>query len=344
MNSKIRCMNGYVYIVLENEVAHRLVLLEFADHFLFYPKMASVTMTSLQGANSNGENTSSARTVPALADNAVLEDFDKSTENINSDDGLTVFSGIVKNFSTVWLVIDGSATSQALVTDLCSRFTICMDTGVLSIILHQFPYPSHWTRVCSTILFVTNIVLFLNFSTIYLLKWTRFRKITFDHVRKDCEEIALQACPAITWLTLVTQVQLTCAQSWGYGFTILAFVMWWIGLVCVLTVCVLLYLHMMKHPSGLLVDRSLPTAVFIPIVGLLTVANTAGVIINNSNNATHLPDSLAIPLILVGFICVGFAIGLGLVMYAIYSHRLFTSGWPSPLKIPAMILTVFALF
>ena len=215
-----------------------------------------------------------------------------------------------------------------------------MDTGVLSIILHQFPYPSHWTRVCSTIMFVTNFLLFLTFGTIYTLKWTLFRRFTFEHVRKDAEEIALQVCPAISWLTITIQIQLTCAESWGYGFTLLAFVMWWIGLVWVISMCMLLYLHLMKHPSGEEIDKWLPTAVFIPIVAIFTLGNAAGVIVNNAMNDTHLPDSLAIVLIVVGFMCVGFGIGLGLIMYTVYAHRLFTSGWPSPLKIPSMILTV----
>lgn len=100
-----------------------------------------------------------------------------------------------------------------------------MDTGVLSIVFHQFAYPSHWTRVISTIMFVLNIVLSLVIGSIYSLRWTVFRRATFMRTSSDAEEIALQACPAITWLTLTIQVQLICAQSWGYGWTVLAFVM-----------------------------------------------------------------------------------------------------------------------
>lgn len=187
---------------------------------------------------------------------------------------------------------------------------------------------------------VTNVLLFLIFETIYILRWTLFRRFTYEHVRKDSEEIALQVCPAISWLTITIQVQFTCAEFWGYGFTLLAFVMWWIGLVWVISMCMLLYLHLMKHPSGEEIDKWLPTAVFIPIVAIFTLGNAAGVIVNNAVNDTHLPDSLAIVPIIVGFLCVGFGLGLGLIMYTVYAHRLFTSGWPSPLKIPSMILTV----
>ena len=216
-----------------------------------------------------------------------------------------------------------------------------MDTGVLSIILHNFPYPSHWTRVCSTIMFVLDVVLFLVFGTIYLTRWIKFHSFTYRTVSHDSEEIALQACPAIQWLTITIQVQLTCAESWGYGFTILAFVMWWIGLVWVMSICVILYIHLVKNPSRSVVDKWLPTAVFIPIVGTLTVSNAAGSIVNNAINDTHLPDRLAVPMIIIGFVSVGFALSLGFVMYAIYMHRLMISGWPTPMKIPSMLLTVF---
>lgn len=215
-----------------------------------------------------------------------------------------------------------------------------MDTGVLSIILHQFPYPSHWTRVLSTIMFTANVVLSLTFGTMYLIRWTLFRRSTFRRTASDAEEIALQACPAITWLTLTIQAQLTCAQSWGYGFTILALTMWWIGLVWVVVLCVLLYLHLIKQPSHSLVDKWLPTAVFIPIVGVFTVANAGGLLVNGALHATHLDAHLAAPIIIVSFLLVGFGLGLAAVMYAVYMHRLMTSGFPESLKIPSMILTI----
>jgi tellurite resistance protein TehA-like permease len=184
-----------------------------------------------------------------------------------------------------------------------------MDTGVLSLILHGFPYPSHWTRVCSTIMFVMDVVIFLILGTVYLTRWIIFRKYTYYHTRRDSEEIALQACPCIQWLTITVQVQLTCGESWGYGFTILAYVMWWIGLLWVITICVLrefhsffissckhkigsdivaVYIHLIKNPSRAIVDKWLPTAVFIPIVGIFTAANAGGAIVVNAVNDTHM--------------------------------------------------------
>jgi tellurite resistance protein TehA-like permease len=218
-----------------------------------------------------------------------------------------------------------------------------MDTGVLGIFLHNFPFPSQWTHICSIIIFVFELVLFLLFGTVSLLRWLLFFRSTLRHLKRDSEEIALQACPAITWLMLAAQIQLICAEQWGFGFTILAYAMWWVGLVWVIFISVILYLHLIRKPHRAFVDKWLPTAIFIPLVGALTVGDVAGVMINSSG-PSQVDQTLAIPMVIVGFMCVGFALGLSCVMYAIYMHRLMVSGWPSALKIPSMILTVRTTF
>lgn len=215
-----------------------------------------------------------------------------------------------------------------------------MDTGVLGTILHQFPYPSHWTRVCATIMFVMTIVLYVVFSGIHILHWTMFYKSTFKYVRSESEEIALQACPAIAWMIIASDVQLICAQSWGSGFTLVAYVMWWIGVIWIMSICLVLYLHLIRFPSSRVVDKGLPTAVFIPIVGIFTAANLASILVTGATNQAYISDDLAVPTIIIGFVLVGCGLGLAMMMYAIYMHRLMTSGLPEPLKIPGMILTV----
>jgi tellurite resistance protein TehA-like permease len=214
-----------------------------------------------------------------------------------------------------------------------------MDTGVLAIDIHQFAYPSQWTHVIATILFVLELILYIVFASIYFLRWTVYRRSTFTSTYLDPEQIALQACPAISWLTITILVHLVCSESWGYGFAILAFVMWWIALIWLTLICATLFLSLIKNPSFDVTDRFLPTAVFIPIVGMFTVANAAGVI---TTNPSYLSRSLSIPLIVLGFIIVGFSIGLSIVMYSVYSHRLMIGGWPAALKIPSMILTIGA--
>ncbi len=212
-----------------------------------------------------------------------------------------------------------------------------MDTGVLSIIMHQLPGQFSGLPVLSTVMFVLNLVLFIAISSIWLLRWILYPSETFHAVFNDTEEVALLACPTIAYFTLVGQVALTCSNSWGHGFTILAYVLWWIGVVWILLVVTMLYIHMIRKPSGQLVDRWLPTAVFVPIVGTMTAGTIGGVIINN---ADHVSAGLAVPVIIVGLMLVGFGWLLGILVYSVFFHRLLTAGWPPAEKIPGLILTV----
>ncbi|KAK1238047.1 hypothetical protein MKX08_002626 [Trichoderma sp. CBMAI-0020] len=97
--------------------------------------------------------------------------------------------------------------------------------------------------------------------------------------------------------------------------------MWWVGLVWILLISVILYLHLIRKPHRAFVDQWLPTAMFIPLVGALTVGDVAGVMINGGSGPSQVERTLGIPMVIVGFI-------------------LMVSGWPSALKIPSMILTV----
>ena len=212
-----------------------------------------------------------------------------------------------------------------------------MDTGILSIIMHQLPYQFRGLPVLSTIMFVLNLVLYIVFCAMYLARWFLYPSQTYETLVNDTEEMALLATPAMSYLTLVGQVALTCSTAWGHAFTILAYVLWWIGLAWILAVCTLLYIHMIKRPSGRLVDRWLPTAVFVPIVGIMTAATIGGLIVNYAHDISA---RMAVPVIIVSFMSLGYAVVLALVIYAIYMHRLLTAGWPPPEKIPGMILTV----
>ena len=217
------------------------------------------------------------------------------------------------------------------------RFTISMDTGVLSILLHNLPYHFSGIGVLSTIMFVLNLVLWSLFSILFITRCVIFPKETRRHIFDDAEEIALLAAPTIGFQTLVAQVVLTCSESWGYRFMMLGYVLWWIGLVWIFADLVTLYIHLVVKPAANVIDDVLPTAVFVPIVGTMTEAVVGGLLVNKGRGIT---PTLAVPVIIVSFMLVGLAFLMAIVVYALYAHRLMRSGWPPPEKIPGMVLTV----
>jgi tellurite resistance protein TehA-like permease len=197
------------------------------------------------------------------------------------------------------------------------------------------PYQFKGLHVLSWIMFVLELVIYTVVWACFIARWTMYWKETKHRIFNDAEEIALTGAPAIVWFTISGLVALKCSDSWGYGFTVLAYVMWWIGMAWIIVQCSTLFICLSKE--SLTDDEHLPTAVFLPIVGVMTSASIGGII---CNNAAHISTRMALPVIIVSYLCLGYALFLALAVYAAYLHRLIIIGWPPVEKIPAMILTV----
>ena len=111
--------------------------------------------------------------------------------------------------------------------------------------------------------------------------------------------------------------------------------MWWIGAAWIFVVYSTLYICILK--SALTDDEHLPTAVFLPIVGLMTSATMGGVICNFGKDIN---PRIAVPMIICSYLLLGCGLFLALAMYAVYLHRLIIYGWLPVAKIPGMILTI----
>jgi tellurite resistance protein TehA-like permease len=184
-------------------------------------------------------------------------------------------------------------------------------------------------------MFVINLGLFIVFATLFLFRWLLFWAETKMRIFEDAEEIALLGAPAIAWFTITGQVALTCSEAWGYRLTVLAYVMWWMGAAWIFVVCSTLYICISK--SALTDDEHLPTAVFLPIVGIMTTATIGGLICNYGKDIN---PRMAVPIIICSYLLLGYGLFLALAMYAAYLHRLIICGWPPVSKIPGMILTI----
>lgn len=101
-----------------------------------------------------------------------------------------------------------------------------MDTGILSIIMNLLPWQFDGLGVLATIMFVWNLVLFSTFTIISLMRLFRHAGHVKSETDNSVEELSYLGAPAIAYLTLVSQVTLTCSTSWGYGLTVLAYVLW----------------------------------------------------------------------------------------------------------------------
>jgi tellurite resistance protein TehA-like permease len=210
-----------------------------------------------------------------------------------------------------------------------------MDTGILSIILNLLPYHFTAQGILSTILFVFNLVLFTSFSLLSILRLLRYRHHVRSETLSSVEELSYLGAPATAYLTLVAQVSLTCSTAWGYSWTLVAYVLWWIGLIWTVPLTSFTIIILIKR--NIATDRTLSPAIFLPLISVMTLGTTGGIVTNYSVGMT---PSLAVPVIVVGYLAIGYAFFLSLLYYAYMAHKLIAVGLPEPAKMPALMIMV----
>jgi tellurite resistance protein TehA-like permease len=218
---------------------------------------------------------------------------------------------------------------------LFARFTVSMDTGILSIILNLLPYHFTGQGILSTILFVFNLVLFTFFAALSIVRLLKFRQHVASQTFSSIEELSYLGAAPTAYLTLVAQVALTCSTAWGYRWTVAAYVLWWIGLVW--TVSLTSFSVIVLAKRNIATDRTMSPAIFLPLISIMTLGTTGGIVTNYSVGLTA---SMAVPVIVVGYMAIGYALFLSLLYYAYIAHKLIAVGLPAPAKIPALVITV----
>jgi tellurite resistance protein TehA-like permease len=210
-----------------------------------------------------------------------------------------------------------------------------MDTGILSIILKLLPYHFTGQSVLATILFVFNIAIFALLSLLSIYRLIQHRTHVISQTLNNAEELSYLGAPPTAYLTLVAQISLTCSTSWGFSWTIAAYVFWWIGLVWTVGLTSFTFIVLAKR--NIAEDRTLSPAIFLPLISVMTLGTTGGILVNYSQGMT---PGMAIPLIVVAYMAIGYALFLSLMYYAFIAHKLIAVGLPAPAKIPALMITV----
>lgn len=70
-----------------------------------------------------------------------------------------------------------------------------MGTGIVSILLHNFPYPGRWLYWLSVIVFCLNIFLFIIFTAISTIRYTVYRGIFYAMLRNPVQSLFLGMSP-----------------------------------------------------------------------------------------------------------------------------------------------------
>jgi len=121
----------------------------------------------------------------------------------------------IQNFSAVW-------------------FVVAMDTGILGLILDRLPYQFPGIQTLATICYVFLILLMVVFGVLQLVRVAMYPRAVWRTTAHNLEEITFWANPIIAWLTMaaLTATQVSGAYWGGHAFSMVAYVLWWIGEFC----------------------------------------------------------------------------------------------------------------
>jgi hypothetical protein len=84
------------------------------------------------------------------------------------------------------------------------------------------------------------IVLFFSFLAILLAEWMLYPHVAVRRALNDPDELGTYAIPPIAFMTIgaLTITQVSEGPWGGHAFTLVAYVIWWIGVVWVFVTCV----------------------------------------------------------------------------------------------------------
>ncbi|KAK4081862.1 hypothetical protein Purlil1_11549 [Purpureocillium lilacinum] len=227
-----------------------------------------------------------------------------------------------------------------------SWFAVNMGTGIVSVLLHNLPWNAQWLQYVSYVFFAANVVLFVVFFAISVLRYALYPEIWRAMISHPGQSLFLGCFPmgfAIVqetglWLTALVQqaiinMMIFCCRQWGDWVVHLAWAFWWIDVLLSMATCISMpFIVMHRHKPGL---HNTTAALLLPIVPTVVAAATGGIV------AEALPDSAhALTTLIASYVLWGIGQTLSGCVLALYFHRLTIHSLPPREVIVSVFLPI----
>ncbi|EME40420.1 hypothetical protein DOTSEDRAFT_136670 [Dothistroma septosporum NZE10] len=201
-----------------------------------------------------------------------------------------------------------------------SWFSVNMGTGITSILLHNIPYNGHWLQYISYIIFALNVLLFILFLVISILRYTLYPKIFLAMIRHPAQSLFLGTFP-MGLATIINMIVFVCVPAWEGNWWKLAWVLWWIDAAFSLGTCFALpFIIMTVHKTEL---NKMTAAWLLPIVAPIVASATGGIVAEVIPNPQH-----ALITLIVSYVLWGTGVPLAMCVLVVYFLRLTTCQLP----------------
>ena len=130
-----------------------------------------------------------------------------------------------------------------------SWFAVNMGTGIVSILLHNLPYNAQWLQYVSYVVFALNVLLFVLFFLISILRYTLYPKIWLAMIRHPMQSLFL-GCIPMGLATIINMTCFVCVPAWGGDWWKVAWALWWIDAAIATATCLYLPFVMYVVPAS----------------------------------------------------------------------------------------------
>ncbi|MDE3020853.1 MAG: TDT family transporter [Pseudomonadota bacterium] len=197
-------------------------------------------------------------------------------------------------------------------------FTLNMGTGILFILLAQFPFNFPWRMGIVHMLFWADTLFFMLFFGLFTTRWLFFRHYALPLLRHPVQSMFFGALP-MALIPLVNGLVMLFPQ-WSWGSQA-ALYLWWFDVFLSLGVgwLVPIYQFVLQEHSL----ENLTGVWLLPIVPAEVAASSAGLL------AMHLPVSQARILVVTGYALWGMSVPLALGILTLLYFRLAVHKLPS---------------
>lgn len=181
------------------------------------------------------------------------------------------------------------------------------------------------------------LALFFIFLGITFARWYIYPHVAVRRAANNPNELGAYAVPPIALLTLsaLTATEVSTTNWGGYDFAVVAYVMWWIGVVWIFATAVTV--STVLFYTGSQDGKNMTPVLFMAPVGLATAGVEAATI---CLRGVGMKVDLIGPAVVVGYFATGIAMFMAMLLYAIFFHRLMSNGWPPPAARPGIFILV----
>ncbi|WWC66343.1 uncharacterized protein I206_100244 [Kwoniella pini CBS 10737] len=207
-----------------------------------------------------------------------------------------------------------------------------MGTGIVSILLYNFPYPAKWLKNLGIAIFVFNIALFVALLIGNVFRYIRWKGLFKATIVNPSASMSWGAFP-MALATIINMISLACVKQWGIHWARLAIGLWWIDIIISVIINIGMLFIMITRQTHTI--ETMSSTLLLPIVTTVVAAANGGIVAEAISPT--MPDT-ARSIIITSYIIWGTGVPLAFFIITIFLHRIIIHGIPNSEALPSLFL------